>query len=154
LKVLRNISGKLPIVIIIAVVGTLVLGGGAFAFFNKGKIAKMLKGKHTKKIELTNWPMEEFTVNLGDLDQSRYLQVTMSLEVEGGKKKGGEGKGEDPEAAKARDVIISVLSKRKYSDLLSEKGKTKLKEELKASLNEVLEERKVKNIYFTSFAMQ
>lgn len=152
LNIIRGNSGKLPVVVIIVVV-VLLLGVGGYFFLGKGKEAK---ADEPKKIELHSWKMEEFTVNLSDNGQSRYLQVNMVLEVEGGKANGGGHGGEssDPEEAKARDTIIVVLTKRRYSELLSEDGKKMLKEDIKESLNEVLAERKVHEIYFTSFAMQ
>lgn len=156
---LRGISGKLPIVIIIVAVVVALGGAGAFVFISKGKKAQADQPgeKPEKKVELHSWKMDEFTVNLADQGGNRYLQVNMTLEVEGGKAKGGGGHGgesTDPEDAKVRDAIITVLTKRYYTELLTEKGKAELKEELKISLNEVLEERKVHEIYFTSFAMQ
>ena len=154
MKFFRSESGKLPMIIIIVVALVLVLGIGAFAFMKMGKGSK---GKHEeKKVELTSWKMEEFVVNLADQDESRYIKVNLVLEVESkGKAGGGHGESsENPEEAKARDAIISCLSKKEYDELIPEKGKEKLKEDLKTSLNEVLKESKVAEIYFTSFAMQ
>ena len=146
-------SGKLPIVIIIVAMLVVCLGVGAITFKKTG----LPKGKHAaqkQKVELTPWKLEEFVVNLADRAEVHYLKVTLVLEIQG-KSSGGEGgESENKEEAKARDTIISVLTRRRYADLLPEEGKIGLKSELKAELNSTLEDTKVENIYFTSFAMQ
>lgn len=155
MRILRSESGKLPIVAIIAVVLVLALGAGAFAFLkasHKGKKAPEKK----EPVKLAEWELGEFLVNLADPGEPRYLKANLVLEVAGNEKKGG-GHGEgsaNPEEAKARDVIISVMSRREMNDLLTDGGKDQLKSELRDELNKVLEGCEVESIYFTSFAMQ
>lgn len=129
----------------------MVLGAGAFTFT---KIIKKPSGKaaQAKPVELSEWKLPEFIVNLADTDEPRYLKVDLVLEVEGKSKKGEEGG--NAEEAKARDAIISVLSRKHFSELLTESGKKSLKSELKNALNSRLKDIEVVNIYFTSFAMQ
>lgn len=147
---MNNQSGKLPIILMIIIVVVLALGAGGFMFMNgKSKGGK----KPEKKVELSEWKLEEFVVNLADQDEPRYLKVSMTLEVEGKVGGGGEGGG-NPEEAKAQDAIINVLTAKRFSQLVAPGGKDKLKEELKAALNSSLEDIKVHGIYFTSFAMQ
>lgn len=152
MRVMRDRSGKLPIVIIIVAVLVLALGAGAFAFLkmsHKGKSPE--KKEHLKTAQ---WELGEFLVNLADPGDPRYLKVNLVVEIEeNGKKKGGEG-GADPEEAKARDAVICALSKHRMNDLLSDQGKDLLKSELKSALTEALEDTKVVSVYFTSFAMQ
>jgi flagellar protein FliL len=149
-------AGKLPLMAIIAAVLVLVLAAGGFAFMKMKKGSKA--GGKKEKVELVEWKLDEFMVNLADRNDARYLKVNLVLDVEmKGKKKKGGGHGEEeanPEEAKARDAIIAVLTTKRYADLLSDEGKSKLKEQLKTALNEVLEECKVEEIYFTYFAMQ
>lgn len=155
MKIIRDISGKLPIIIIIVVM-VAGLGAGAFVFAKKGKTAHA-GSKPEKKVVLTSVQMDEFMVTLADPGELRYLKVNMVLEIEAphGKSKGKHGEGDGiPEEAKAKDTIISVLTSKRVSNLISENGKTKLKEELKEALNDTLHETEVHNIYFTSFAMQ
>lgn len=151
MKLLRDISGGLPIKLIIIVLVVVLVGAGAFLKLgNKGKSAP-------KPVELSEWKLEEFVVNLADRNESRYLKVNVVLEVEGAPKDGGGHGGEQasyPEEAKVRDAIINALSSKKYSELLTEDGKTVLKEEIKTQLNSILKEMKVHDVFFTSFAMQ
>jgi flagellar basal body-associated protein FliL len=159
LRILSSREGKLPLIVVIILAVVVVGGVGVVAFKKLGSKGGG-KDKKVEKVELTPWKMDEFVANLADKEESRYLKVTMILEVEKkSKEKGGGGHGEGEgevsiEDSKARDAIIEVLTTKCYGDLLSESGKTKLKEELKAKLNGCLEENKVESIYFTSFAMQ
>lgn len=153
MKLMRSTSGKAPVAVIVAVVIVLCLGLGGFA------IVKMKKpGGHGKaaKADLKQWKLDEFLVNLADRDENRYLKVNIVLEVAGEvPAAGGEGEGgASAEDIKARDAIITVLTKKTYRSLISEDGKSALKDELKRSLNGSLDGLKVENIYFTSFAMQ
>ena len=156
MRFIRENNGKLPIAIIIAVVLVLVLAAGAFTFSKMGGKSKGKGKKVEKPVELSEWTLDEFIVNLADIAEPHYLKVNLVLETEGGEKKGegGEGGGGNPQEAKARDAIIMVLTKKHFADLLSEEGKGQLKAELKTALNSELKDMKVENIYFTSFAMQ
>jgi flagellar basal body-associated protein FliL len=150
-NMLRNRSGKLPIVIIIAA-AVVVVGGLGVVKVIKGRKA----GKQVKPpVELSILRLSEFTVNLADRGEPHYLKVTMVLEVEG-KQEAKEGDASSsPEMVKASDAIISVLTKKRYTELLTEKGKEQLKADLIVGLNQAMESKpKVHGIYFTAFAMQ
>jgi len=142
--------GRLPLVVIIVALLLVCLGAGAFTF---AKIGKKGHAKAKKVEDVYPWKLQEFVVNLADVSEPHYLKVNITLEMEGKPPKGEEGGG-NPEEAKARDAIIMVLSTKTYASLISDRGKMHLKEELKSTLNSVLKEGKVANIYFTDFAMQ
>jgi len=155
MRIMRKSSGKLPLMVIVVAALVICVAGGAFAFLKmRGKLEiGGGEAKQGKKVELSTWQLEEFVVNLADRGEPRYLKLNLVLEVEGGKAKHGEG-GANPEEARARDAVITVVTRKRYSDLISEDGKARLKAEIKSALNEALEGTKVANIYFTSFAMQ
>lgn len=153
MRLIRDISGALPIKMIIIAVLVIAIGGGAFT------VLKAKKGTKAEKepVKLSSWKLEEFVVNLVDRDEPRYLKVDMTLEVEGREESEGGGEGEaaeSPEEAKVRDTIITVLTRKSYTEMLAKDGKERLKAELKTELNKTLENIKVHDIYFTSFAMQ
>jgi len=154
MRFITRSSGKLPVVIIIVAMLVVCLGVGALTFTKMGKRPKGGHAKEKQKVELTAWKLDEFVVNLADRAEVHYLKVTIVLEIQGKSSGGEEGESENKEEAKARDTIISVLTRRRYADLLPEEGKIELKSELKAELNSTLEDTKVENIYFASFAMQ
>ncbi len=150
----RANSGKAPVAVIVAVMLVLCLGVGGFAIL---KFKKPSGHGGSAKVELKQWKLDEFLVNLADREENRYLKVNMVLEVTGDvpAAEGGEGGGGGSvEEIKARDAVITVLTKKTYRSLLTEDGKALLKGELKKSLNSSLDGMKVENIYFTSFAMQ
>ena len=53
-----------------------------------------------------------------------------------------------------RDAVISMLSKKTKETLLSEQGKTVLKDEIKSFINELLKKEEVSKIYFSQFVIQ
>jgi len=150
-----NQHGRLPILVIMGLILALVAAGGAFTFTRVAHKGKGEKKAQEKPAEVSTWKLEEFIVNLADRgDAPHYLKIDIVLEVQGKLKSEGEGGG-NPLDAKVRDTVITVLTRKHFSELLSEAGKTKLKSDLKKSLNKVLNgELKVVNVYFTSFAMQ
>ena len=152
MKTIRDTSGKSIVAIVIVFLLLLGVGAGGFTFIKSAR-RSAAKGAPEKNIETSMWRLEEFVVNLADSSESRYLKVNVVLEVEGKVSENGEG-GPSPEEVRARDTIISVITKKHYMELQSVDGKAKLKSELKKTLNLVLQDAKVVNIYFTSFAMQ
>lgn len=146
----RSDTGKISIALI-AIVVIICLAAAGAAFVKYGNV--LGESSAAKKPGLTQWKLEEFLVNLGDRDESRYLKVHLVLEVSGNVHAGGEG-GTNPEEIKARDAIIGILTRKTYRELQSDDGKTTLKTQLKSTLNAALDGVQVENIYFTSFAMQ
>jgi flagellar FliL protein len=124
-----------------------------------------------------------FTVNLSDahsfvkarilieFDANLLDKQTMIVEgVDGGEAHGGGASGGSAEAEaggglhphiaknmnKFRDVIISILSSKKDTELLTSEGKLRLKDEIVDGLNEALalEQPAVVGVLFTEFIIQ
>ena len=169
MKMIRSETGRIPLIIVIAVGVVLLLGAG---FFGYTKLTHA-KGKHKAEkkpkveVEHATWKMSEFVVNLADRSECHYVKVEMVLEVEipksqksdkkndgGGHGGGHGGGGDDIRDAKARDAVITCFSGKYFADLLADKDKSIIKKELTEALNEALHGPKVTNIYFTAFAMQ
>ena len=95
-------------------------------------------------------PLETFIVNLADEGGTRFLRVTMNLEV----------KDKDTIALVqerlplVRNGVLMILPTKKYDDIASLEGKTALQVELVAKLNGVLAPDSVTNVYFTEFVIQ
>lgn len=94
--------------------------------------------------------LKQFIVNLQSNDGRRYLKVEMTLEL-AGKNAGKEVENKIP---LIRDVIIQLLSSKRFDEVSTENGKIRLREELKAAVNRYLIDGQVKNIYFTTFVIQ
>lgn len=104
-------------------------------------------------------PLESFTVNLADLEDSHFLRVTMALSVAGEMPSGGKSESKSSETgaismATIRDSILSVLTTCKSADLLTPEGKTKLKTDLITALNRDVPALQAREVYFTEFLVQ
>ncbi len=94
--------------------------------------------------------LETFIVNLADAGRSRYLRVTMDLEL-----------AESNDAAKlhqrlsqVRDSILMILPSKQFDDIASMEGKIALRDEIIAKLNSLFAKNVVTNIFFTEFVVQ
>ena len=94
--------------------------------------------------------LETFVLNLADTDQRSYLRVGIDLGLSREAKRGEEL----APVAEVRDTILSVLSEARVDDLLTAKGKAKLKEDLLQALQQRLPGLAVHDVYFTEFLIQ
>ena len=96
------------------------------------------------------YPLDTFTVNLKSDAGSRYLKVTMSLELEGAEL----SLELDSKAAVIRDRIIRILTSKSLEEISSKKGKQKISEQVMDTLNAMIADGQIKGIYFTEFVIQ
>lgn len=94
--------------------------------------------------------MDPFIVNLNEVDASRYLKVTVELEVTSEEVV----KELDKRSPQVRDLSVGILSSKSFADIQGADGKFRLKEELMFAINKVLTAGQVKRIYFTQFVVQ
>lgn len=145
---LLNSKGKIPIMVIIVAVLVICIAAGTFAFVGKSKV------KSKKEAETTQWKLNEFIVNMADIDTPRYLKATIVLAIQGADGKAAKIEAGNPMEAEARDTIISIMTRKHYAELLTEKGREALKQDIKKGLNARLNGIKIVDVYFTDFAMQ
>lgn len=94
--------------------------------------------------------LENITVNLADTDQSRFLRTKIKLEV----------RNEEAQAkvkahiVKVRDLVITHLMSKKFSEIRTPQGKYELKEDLIWRMNRAIGGKPIKNLYFTDFVSQ
>jgi flagellar FliL protein len=145
-------KGSKLLLIIIAVVVLAAAGGGTFFFLTKksGDQKTEEKKKEDKPIETVNFGLDPFVVNLNDPTGSRFLKVTIQIELANAKLL---------ELAKAktpqmRDAIITLLTSKSSETLIAPEGKLQLKDEITIRLNQVMGEGNVKNVFLTEFVMQ
>lgn len=135
-------SKKKALLIIIVVVVVLAVAGGAALLLLGGK--KKDKGEeehHAEKEKTATVAFEEkFTVNLYSEDGiNHFMQVPqMELEVTNAEV----AKEVEEKKKKIMDRISSTLRGKNMKDLLQPGSDTKLKKELKAEINKVLDKRK------------
>ncbi|MDQ6970728.1 MAG: flagellar basal body-associated FliL family protein [Mariprofundus sp.] len=94
--------------------------------------------------------IDNITVNLADTDQSRFLRTKIKLEVrnEEAKIKVNEN------MIKINDLVITILSSKKFSEIRTPQGKYALKEDLVYRMNRAVGGKPIKNLYFTDFVSQ
>ncbi len=94
--------------------------------------------------------LDTFVVNLADGHGKRYLRAKMQLEL------APEQTTEvvEKRLPQIRDVVLTILPTRHVNEIRSVEGKTALRTEILARLNELLKAEAVANIYFTEFVIQ
>jgi flagellar FliL protein len=96
--------------------------------------------------------LQPFVVNLADVDQARYLRLTVSLGI--GEREDGEETPNPIFMTRIRNAILSVLTAKTSEDILTNQGKITLRKELLKATQEASEEPKVVAIYITDFIVQ
>jgi flagellar basal body-associated protein FliL len=94
--------------------------------------------------------LETFVLNLADAEQRSYLRVGIDL---GLGRELGRGDNASP-VGEVRDTILGVLAQCRVEELLTVKGKAKLKEDLLQALQERVPRLEVEEVYFTEFLIQ
>ena len=147
-------GGKMKLVII-AVVVVAAIAGGAFWLTHRPKSAHAAEAAPAADAAPTEVKsvlhLEGFVANLAQ-GANGYLRIGVDLD---GRRtqRGAVEKGPMP-TARLRDAILSVLSTRSVAELLTAEGKTKLKADMLASINEKVPEVACQEIYFTEFLVQ
>ncbi len=94
--------------------------------------------------------LDTFIVNLADKGGTRYLRVTMDLEL-------GNSDLEDElykRLPQVRDSLLMILPSKRFEDISTVQGKTALRDEMLEALNGYLAQGKITNIYFKEFVVQ
>lgn len=154
-------AGKSKLIIIIAILALVLIGGGVGAWmFLKPKPAaeggKDAGGEEEKKKEAEKPPvfqeLEQFTVNLKD--QGVHLQVSISLKVKDEKMQ-EEVKAHMPEI---KDIIINLLSSKASGEISDVASQQKLKDDIQVAVNRILGAKKpedgVSKVLFTQFIIE
>jgi flagellar FliL protein len=94
--------------------------------------------------------LETFIVNLADQERSRYLRVTMDLELA----KSNDAGVINDRLSQVRDSILMILPSRQFGEIASMEGKIALRDEIIARLNSLFNKKVVTNIFFTEFVVQ
>jgi len=94
--------------------------------------------------------LDDITVNLADTDESRFLRAKIKIEVRSDEAKARV----QANMVKINDLVITVLSGKKFSDIRTPQGKYALKEDLIYRINRLVGGKPVKNLYFTDFVSQ
>ncbi|MBN8537550.1 MAG: flagellar basal body-associated FliL family protein [Deltaproteobacteria bacterium] len=123
------------------------------------KIEHVIKGEHeTREAENKSEkqfvgkviPLETFIVNLAGSKGRKVAKVMMELELKDNKDKNVADE-IDKRKAQVRDIIIIILSAKKYEEISTKEGIENLKNEIKDTINSFLTNGKISKVFFTEF---
>ncbi len=144
---------KLPVKwIIVAFLALVLVGGGGVVGW------KFLAGTGEVSPEMGNlkpplgtiFPLDTFIVNVAETNGERYLKTTLEVELKDGSLAGEVEK----RMPQVRDSILLLLSTKRFEDIKSFQGKSKLRNEIITRLNGLLYAGAVQKVYFTEFVVQ
>jgi len=150
------------LVLLIGVMMMLILGlgGGLFMMWNQlsalnAQSVADAGGQPDEVVSLEQplgpiFSLDTFIVNLADKGGTRYLRVTMDLEL-------GNSDLEDElykRLPQVRDSLLMILPSKRFEDISTVQGKTALRDEMLEALNGYLGQGKITNIYFKEFVVQ
>jgi flagellar protein FliL len=163
-------SSGIPIKLVILIVGaTLLVGlGGTIAYVkfsgHKEESSESQQSATSGKQEAaagksqstaTSAPgaiydVDPFIVNLADVPESRYLKLTVKLELDRPEISTELG----ARVPQVRDTILILLSSKDVASLRTPQGKFQLRDELTLRVNALLPKGGVRSAYFTEFVVQ
>lgn len=160
----KKSGGNMVLIIIVALLVLLLAGGGlaAYLLLSSGGSSTpqaqqaqggggSASGRSTNLLSIGPiYPMDSFIVNLLSESGSRYLKVSLDIELSSNRL----ASEMDTKRSVVRDIIIRTLSSKTFEEVSTLKGKERLKDEIVARLNEVLADGHVRNIFFTDFVVQ
>lgn len=158
------------LIIIVALLVLVLAGGGAAAFLllkkhnaaegddeeTVSEPVKQSKKKSGKEVPPVYVAMDAFVVNLAPENGEQFMQLVLSAEVEDAPA----GEKIKTYTPKIRNNVMLLLSSKKASELLTAEGKSKLAQEIREQMNEILapgakgDNAPVKDVLFTSFIIQ
>lgn len=152
--------------LLIAIVAVALIGIGAGAYFMLGAKKAPAGDGHGESAEASApegghgaapaakssgiFNLEPFIVNLQDNSGTRYLKLTVNLELTDGANPAEL----TAQTTQMRDSLIILLSSKSYSDIGTVEGKYLMRDEIVARVNQFLTKGKVKTAYFTEFVIQ
>jgi len=144
------------LVVAVLLVVTLGLAGGFFMMWNKlsalntqsNAAAQNQQGQTAALGKL--FPLDTFIVNLADQERSRYLRVTMDLELLAP----ADSEKLNQRLPQVRDRILMLLPSKRFADIASTEGKSALRDEMIGKLNDLFPGTVITNIFFTEFVVQ
>lgn len=92
-------------------------------------------------------PLDYFLVNLADDQGQKLFKVQMEFDVDSADVQEEINK----RMPQVRDIIIILLSSKSYNQISTPKGKERLKEEIRDTVNSFLTKGKINKVLFTQF---
>jgi flagellar FliL protein len=108
----------------------------------------------TKTKPLNYFSLESFSVNTSDRDEAHFVKLTLELGYQMEGTASSEIQAELVQRRpELRDIVIRTLGSKSYHQLLSEENRQQLREEIKRSINRVLQRGQIQKVVFTEFVL-
>ena len=128
----------------------LILGGGGFAVWHFILTPETEGSTEAPRAPAFASPPMDFTVNLADLEQRRYLRATDQM----GYSQRRLTKDLESRVPEIRDLIIQIFRSKTVEEINTPQGAGQLRASLKDELNMRLQAGEIEEIYFTEFVIQ
>jgi flagellar FliL protein len=146
------------IVIAVMLVITIGLAGGFFMMWSKlttlstpaNGVANAAAAPDQTSQLGPLFSLDTFIVNLADSERSRYLRITMDLELLAAT----DTDKLNERLPQIRDRILMILPSKRFEDIASVEGKTALRDEIIEKLNSLFPRAVISTIFFTEFVVQ
>ncbi|MCU0824995.1 MAG: flagellar basal body-associated FliL family protein [Leptospira sp.] len=145
-KWLLYIAAAIFGIIIVTVISMFVAQKTATSVFKQQKNISLVKAPPPLEIYTFQ---DEFRVNTSDVGESHFVKLKMSLGFESGQPALSAELA--ARVAQMQNIINLVIARKTKDDLKSITNQLDLREEIKAHLNHILTNGKIKEVYFTEF---
>jgi flagellar basal body-associated protein FliL len=108
--------------------------------------------ERTKPEALSYFELDPFSINTSDTDEPHFIRLSLGL----GYKTGISNEMQTELNARKiqlRDIVISVVGEKRYTDLNTQEKRDALKEEIKRRINSVLRQGRIEEVAFTEFVL-
>ncbi len=144
--------------IYVAVALVLIIISGTIAYIVARRVGtapateKISPEQRVRQKPLWYYDLESFSINTSDTDEPHFIKLTIALGYDAGNT---EIQTElNLRRPQLRDIVISVVGAKRYSDLNTQEKRDALKEEIKRRINSVLiTSTQVKEVVFTEFVL-
>jgi len=155
-KLLGPTMIKTLIYVAVALVLIIISGTIAYIVARKVGTAPAVEKKspmyEVKQKPLDYFALQSFSANTSDTDEPHFLKLTLQL----GYDPGGTTELQTELNARRpqlRDIILSIVGAKRFSDLNTQEKRDTLKEEIKRRINSVLQKGQVLGVVFTEFVL-
>ncbi len=146
IKILIYVAGALVGIIIMSLISYYVAKYATSQQYKE--IASIAVVKPPPPLEVYTFT-EDFRVNTADREETHFIRLKLSLGFQPGNKSlSGEITQRTPQL---RNIINLILAGKTKEELSTIEGQIELREEIKASINHVLSEGKIEEVYFNEF---
>ncbi len=155
----KKLFGPSMIKMLVIIAGALVMIiiSGTIAYFVAQKVGKPPATEKTspekvQKVKPLNYfDMRDFSINTSDIDEPHFVKLTISLGYEALTVELQTELG--ARRQELRDIVISVVGSKKFSDLNTQDKRNELKKDLLKRINDVLINGQITGIAFTEFVI-